>query len=126
MRAYELSERQAGALRARLLGWSRSVYRYQAKLKDDQALAAVLQQLADSHVRWGLRKLVAWLRNHGYGWNYKRIRRVYRTLKLNLRVKPHKRLPTRSPQPLIQPTAPNRCWSMDFMRDSYGVEIAFG
>jgi len=114
MRAYGLSERQA----CQLFGLSRSVYRYQAKPQDDQALATILQQLAEEHVRWGLRKMVAWLRNQGYPWRDKRIRRVYRALRLNRRVKPHKRLPTRSPQPLAQPSAPNRCWSMDFMRDS--------
>jgi len=37
---------------------------------------------------------------------------------LNLRVKPKKRLPTRDPQPLIQPETTNACWSLDFMSDS--------
>ena len=35
-----------------------------------------------------------------------------------MRVKPKKRLPSRNPQPLVQPAAPNVCWSLDFMSDS--------
>jgi putative transposase len=34
------------------------------------------------------------------------------------RVKPKKRLPSRNPKPLLQPEAPNKYWSLDFMADS--------
>jgi putative transposase len=81
--------------------------------------------MAEVHPRWGLRKMHVWLRNNGYPWNHKRVRRVYRMLKLNLRRKPKKRLPTRSPQPLSQPNAANVSWSMDFMRDSLSSGRSF-
>jgi len=77
-----------------------------------------LQILAERKPRWGFGKMRDYLRNQGYGWNHKRIRRVYREMELNLRVKPKKRLPTRDPKPLIQPDQVNESWSLDFMSDS--------
>jgi putative transposase len=59
-----------------------------------------------------------WLRRQGYEWNHKRVYRFYRELSLNLRIKPKKRLPNRTPIPLHQPLSPNLFWSMDFMSDS--------
>ncbi|WP_119072106.1 DDE-type integrase/transposase/recombinase [Aggregatilinea lenta] len=74
--------------------------------------------LVEHHRRWGFDKMMDWLRGHGFEWNHKRVYRVYREMGLNRRIKPKKRLPTRHPQPLAQPTAANRVWSMDFMSDS--------
>jgi len=62
--------------------------------------------------------MMAWLRTHGYRWNHKRVRRVYRKMGLHLRIKPKKRLPSRQPLPLAEPEGPNISWSMDFMNDS--------
>lgn len=53
----------------------------------------------------------------GFGWNHKRIYRIYRELELNLRIKPKKRLVRETPQPLSVPQAINEVWSMDFMHD---------
>lgn len=58
------------------------------------------------------------LRNvKGYGWNHKRVYRIYRELELNLRIKPKRRLIREKPEPLAVPNAINECWSMDFMHD---------
>ena len=45
------------------------------------------------------------------------INRIYRELKLNLRIKPKKRLVREKPEQLTQPVTFNECWSMDFMHD---------
>lgn len=58
------------------------------------------------------------LRREGYRWNHKRVHRVYTQLKLNLRRKGKKRLPSRDPKPLSVPDVPSRFWSMDFMSDA--------
>jgi len=58
------------------------------------------------------------VRFQGYTWNHKRVRRIYCLLKLNHRIKPKKRLPSRDPKPLEEPKTPNTTWSMDFMSDS--------
>ena len=109
-----LSERRA----CRLVQLQRSSYRYQARPRDDSAVIEVLQRLAETHRRWGFDKMMHWLRSHGYRWNHKRVRRVYREMGLHLCIKPKKRLPARHPQPLTEPEAANISWSMDFMSDS--------
>lgn len=78
----------------------------------------MLLQLAEKHIRWGFDKMRAAVKAQGYEWNHKRIRRVYCELKLNLRVKPKKRLPSREKRILEQPANPNYCWSIDFMSDA--------
>jgi len=64
----------------------------------------VLSLLAQKHPRYGFRKLFKRLRLSGHPWNHKRVYRIYCSLKLNLRRKTKKRLPTRKPEPLAVPT----------------------
>lgn len=110
---HAVSERSA----CREGGIARSVVRYQAKIKDDNPIIEQLRQLAQEQPRWGFRKMYHHLRNQGYGWNHKRIYRVYCNMKLNLRIRKRKRIPKRFPQPLSVPGKANECWSMDFMAD---------
>lgn len=114
MITHQMSERKA----CFLLNLSRSVYRYQAQPAADEELRAHLLSLAVRKPRWGCQKMFAYLKNQGHCWNHKRVRRVYRALGLNLRVKPKKRLPVRHPQPLSVPAEANISWSLDFMHDS--------
>jgi putative transposase len=59
-----------------------------------------------------------YLRNvKGFGWNHKRVYRIYRALELNLRIQLKKRLVRETPQLLAEPVRPNAVWSMDFMHD---------
>ena len=97
---------------------SRCTYYYQPRLIDDSEIIEALTVLAQRHPRYGFRKLFKRLRLLGHGWNHKRVYRIYCALKLNLRRKTKKRLPTRNPEPLAVPTSSNDCWSMDFMSDN--------
>jgi hypothetical protein len=78
------------------LGLSRTVYRYEPKPRDDSPIIEALLGLADRYPRYGFGKLFAVLRRHGFRWNHKRVYRVYCLLKMNLRRKGKKRLPSRT------------------------------
>lgn len=73
----------------------------------------------DDHLSdWDFGLCFLHLRNvKGFGWNHKRVYRIYRQLELNLRIKPKKRLVRERPEPLTVPEAINYVWSMDFMHD---------
>ena len=98
---------------------SQTCYHYQARLSDENAeIASWLLRLTDRHKRWGFGLCFLYLRNvKGFGWNHKRVYRIYRELELNLRIKPRKRLKRAKPDPLAVPKVPNVVWSMDFMAD---------
>lgn len=81
-------------------------------------MIAALQELAFAHPSYGFRKLFAYLRRAGKGWNHKKVYRVYKLLKLNKKRKGKRRLPARIKQPLQQQSEVNKVWSMDFMSDS--------
>lgn len=97
---------------------SRTVYYYQPRLSNDDDLIDALLALVEKHPRWGFPKCRKRLRALGHRWNHKRIYRVYLQLKLNMRRKSKRRLPTRHPLPLLVPPNHNISWSMDFMSDT--------
>lgn len=58
------------------------------------------------------------LRFQKYGFNHKRVYRVYCRLGLNLRRRIKHVLPKRTPQPLVVENKPNHQWALDFMHDT--------
>ena len=99
---------------------SEACYRYQAKLNDENAeIADWLLRLCMTHRRWGFGLCFLYLRNiKGYGWNHKRVYRIYKALELNLRIKPKRKIKRDKPNALSVPDAINQVWSMDFMSDT--------
>ena len=100
-------------------GISETCYRYQARLSTENAVIADwLLRITAAHKRWGFGLCFLYLRNvKGFGWNHKRVHRIYRELELNLRIKPRRRLKRDHPGELDVPNSPNQVWSMDFMSD---------
>lgn len=116
-----VSEQQVSIrLACETFGVSQTCYRYQARLSDENAeVADWLIRLTHNQKNWGFGLCFLYLRNvKGYGWNHKRVYRIYRELELNLRIKPKKRIVRETPQPLAEPEAINQVWSMDFMHDA--------
>lgn len=111
--AYEISITRA----CKSIGLSKSVY-YYTSVKDDSMVIEQLEQLAEKKSTRGFPYYFKRLRNDGFKWNHKRVKRVYNLLKLNKRRKHKRRLPERIKEPLQVPASRNCTWSMDFMHDT--------
>jgi len=98
---------------------SETCYRYKRKLSvENIRIADWLIRLTNNQRNWGFGLCFLFLRNvKGFGWNHKRVYRIYCELELNLRIKPKKRLKREKPEPLTVPAKLNQTWSMDFMHD---------
>jgi len=97
------------------LSISETCYRYEPKLSsENERIAEWLMRVTGSQRNWGFGLSFLYLRNVGFGWNHKRVYRIYRELELNLRIKPKKRLLREAPVRLTIPVAKNQVWSMDF------------
>ena len=73
-RGYEMSERRACSL----IGADRSSVRYRHRRPDDRELREVLRGAAETHRRFGYRRLHVLLRRDGHVLNRKRTQRLYR------------------------------------------------
>ena len=83
-------------------------------LSDENAeIADWLERLTENKRTWSFSLCFLYLRNvQGYGWNHKRVYRIYCEQELNLRIKPSKRLKRDRPDALAVPDAPNMPWSI--------------
>ena len=62
--------------------------------------------------------MTAKIRSSGLPINHKKIQRIYYEMGLQRKIKPKKRIPSRSAISLAVPNRPNVCWSIDFMSDT--------
>ena len=97
---------------------SRSSYAYQPNTQKDALVIQALLAVSEQYPRYGFKKLFIQLRKRGFTWNHKRVHRVYCLLKLNIKGKGKKRLPSREAKVLVKPETVNTTWSADFMSDS--------
>ena len=106
---------------------SQTCFRYTAKQTQQNAVIADwLIRLTSSYRNWGFGLCFLYLRNvKGFGWNHKRVYRIYRELELNLRIKPKKRLVRGKPDAFAVPQGINEVWSMDFMHDQLGDQRSY-
>jgi len=112
--AFEVSERRACST----LGTDRSSIRYCSSRPDDAALRVRLRELAAIRRRFGYRRLHILLRREGIIVNHKKLRRLYREERLQVRRRGGRKraLGTRAPMALQQ--GPNQRWSLDLLSDA--------
>ncbi len=86
-------------------------------VRDAEVIAALagLVEARPARGFWKCRKL---LRRTRPEWNHKRIYRVYKAMRLNLRRAARRRLPKRERVALYVPRLPDTVWSADFMSDA--------
>ena len=112
--AHGISERRACAL----LGADRSTVRYRSRRSDDDALRARLRALAAERRRFGYRRLGLLLAREGLRPNHKKLRRLYREERLQVRRRGGRKRAVGTRAPMAVPEAANQRWSLDFASDT--------
>lgn len=87
-------------------------------MKNDQEVIDRLDALAKENPIEGFWKCYGRIKNTGDIINHKRLHRIYKQMKLPLRRKVKKRLPSRVKEPLAVPAEFTHTWSIDFMSDA--------
>lgn len=109
---YAFSERRACALMLVAAG----TYRYRSR-RSDEPLRTRLVELAREKPRFGYRRLHVLLSRSGERVNHKRLHRVYCEAGLAIRRKRRKHC-MRIGKPLLERTAANQEWALDFVHDA--------
>lgn len=113
--AYEVSERRACST----LGAERTSVRYRSTRPDDAAVRARLRELAAIRRRFGYRRLHILLRREGIVMNHKKLRRLYREERLQVRRRGGRKRALGTRAPMALPQGPNQRWSLDFLSDAF-------
>ncbi len=114
MDQHQISERKACAI----LHFPRSTFKYSIKVKQDDTFCELLLDLTTKHPSIGFWKCYWRIRKTGEIINHKKLYRIYTSMRLNIRRRAKKRLPSRVKQQLFQPNTINEVWSIDFMSDA--------
>ena len=109
---YAFTERRACGLMLVAAG----TYRYRSR-RTDEPLRTRLVELAREKPRFGYRRLHVLLSRSGERVNHKRVHRVYRAAGLMIRRKKRKHC-VRAGKPLMERTAANQEWALDFVHDA--------
>src|SRR5215469_9097786 len=112
--AFEVSERRACST----LGADRTSIRYRSIRPDDAAVRARLRELAAIRRRFGYRRLHVLLGREGIIINHKRLRRLYREERLQVRRRGGRKRALGTRAPINLPQGPNQRWSLDFVSDT--------
>ncbi len=114
--SYEVSQRRA----CRAIGADRTSMRYRSIRPDDAVLRVRLRELASQRRRFGYRRLQILLRREGTRVNHKKLRRLYREERLQVRRRGGRKRALGTRAPMAIPQGPNQRWSMDFVSDQLG------
>lgn len=113
--AFEVSERRACSV----LGTDRTSVRYRSTRPDDAGLRARLRELAGERRRFGYRRLHILLTREGLLMNHKKLRRLYREERLQVRRRSGRKRALGTRAPMALPQGANQRWSLDFAADAF-------
>ncbi|GAD55796.1 mobile element protein [Limimaricola cinnabarinus LL-001] len=96
----------------------RSTYHYVARRPPQEMLRKRIRELAETHVRYGYRRIHILLCREGWRVNVKRVRRLYNLEGLQVRLKPpRRRVMAKLRSDRSDAMGPNEVWAMDWMFD---------
>ena len=111
---HAITQRRACAL----VSLHRSTCRYQVVVrKEEQDLVERLKQLALRYPRFGYLRLHQLLRQEGWAINHKRVYRLYKLLKLKIKLKRGRKRGLHQRAALPPATSRHQVWALDFVHD---------
>lgn len=112
---YAVSQRRACSV----LKIDRSSMRYRRRRADDAHLRAKIREIASERRRFGYRRIHLMLKRQGVAMNLKKLRRLYREERLQVKRRGGRKRALGTRRPILLPDAPNRRWSLDFVSDAF-------
>ena len=113
--AHGVSQRRACAV----LQIDRSSVRYRSTRPDDGDLRKAMRRVASERRRFGYRRIHVMLERQGIRMNLKKLRRLYREEKLQVRKRGGRKRALGTRRPMLLPSRPNERWSLDFVSDAF-------
>ncbi|WP_425404068.1 IS3 family transposase [Hwanghaeella sp.] len=113
--AFEVSQRRA----CKVLAVDRSSVRYRSIRPDDGPLREKIRAVASERRRFGYRRIHIMLQRQGIEMNQKKLRRLYREEKLQVRRRGGRKRALGTRRPMELPDRPNDRWSLDFLSDAF-------
>lgn len=101
------------------LNVDRSSIRYKSKRSEDRELREAMKAVAAERRRFGYRRVHVMLARQGWVVNHKKIRRLYREERLQVRRRGGRKRALGTRRPMLVPDAPNQRWSLDFVSDAF-------
>ena len=109
-----VSQRRA----CQVLSIDRSSARYRSVRPDDAEARAAMKAVAAERRRFGYRRIHIMLERQGIAMNLKKLRRLYREEKLQVRRRGGRKRALGTRRPMLVPDSPNVRWSLDFVSDA--------
>ena len=97
----------------------RSSVRYVRIRPDDIALREAMKKVASERRRFGYRRIHVMLERQGILMNLKKLRRLYREEKLQVRKRGGRKRALGTRRPMLVPDRVNERWSLDFVSDAF-------
>lgn len=110
MEVHQVSQRRACSA----LNVDRSMVRYQSRRADDTDLRNAIKRVSRERRRFGYRRIHVMVEREGYRVNHKKLRRIYREEKLQVRRRGGRKRALGTRKPMVLPDGPNQRWSLDF------------
>ena len=102
-----------------ILNVDRSSVRYKSVRSDDADLREAMRQVASERRRFGYRRIHVMLERQGIYMNQKKLRRLYREEKLQVRKRGGRKRALGTRRPMLLPSTTNNRWSLDFISDAF-------
>lgn len=113
--AHGVSQRRACSI----LGVDRSGIRYQSVRPDDLGYKEAIRRVAKERRRFGYRRIQVMLEREGIYMNHKKLRRLYREEKLQVRKRGGRKRALGTRRSMVLPNRINERWSLDFVSDAF-------